>query len=58
MTIDSTPKADPAPTADAWLYEGEVMVYKKDHRCPDLVQHGFTETPLFYNRGTPVGGSS
>lgn len=35
---------------DAWLYEGETMVYKKDHRCLDLVEQGFVETPLFYKR--------
>ena len=35
---------------DAYLYEGTSMVYKETERRPDLVEKGYTETPIFYRK--------
>jgi hypothetical protein len=35
---------------DAYLYESKSMVYKEEAPRPELVERGFTETPLFYPR--------
>ena len=39
-------------TPDAWLYEGQTSVVKHSKRHPELVERGFSETPLFYGRNT------
>ena len=39
---------------DAYLYEGTSMVYKETERRPDLVEKGYTETPIFYRKRSPT----
>lgn len=47
-TGSALPVAEPTP--DAWLYENKWELVKEEAPRPDLVEAGYSETPLFYGR--------